>query len=215
MGHKVPECYKKKRDELNQKQHENYDTSKDPLYLFTIISKPQHHSHQWFFNEPLYLFTIISKPQHHSHEWFFNDPLYLFTIISKPQHHSHQWFLNSDVNQHMSPLKNISRNYNLLDNPKTIFLGDNSSYQALGYGSILIQTSYSQTLIIHNVLYVPGLTQNLLSIPQTTITSKTIVTFTNSQCIITTTSPFHHQNVIRIDKEGKNFPPNFGIKLDA
>jgi hypothetical protein len=103
MGHKVPECYKRKRDALNQKQHENYDTSKDPLYLFTIISKPQHHSHQWF--------------------------------------------LNSNANQHISPLKNIFRNYILFDNPKTIFLGDNSSYKALGYGSILIQTSYSQTLI--------------------------------------------------------------------
>jgi hypothetical protein len=103
MGHKVSKWYKKKRDALNQKQHGNYDTSKDPLYLFTITSKPQHHSHQWF--------------------------------------------LNSNVNQHMSPVKNIFRNYTLLNNPKTIFLGDNSSYQALGYGSILIQTSYSQTLI--------------------------------------------------------------------
>jgi hypothetical protein len=54
-----------------------------------------------------------------------------------------------------------------------------------------------------------------LSIPQTTITSKTIVTFTNAQCIITTTSHFHHQNVIKINKEGIFFPPNFGIKLDS
>jgi hypothetical protein len=170
MGHKVPKYYKKKKDALNQKQHGNYDPSKDPLYLFTIISKPQHHSHQWF--------------------------------------------LSSDLNQHMSPLKNIFRNYTLLDNLKTIFLGDNSSYQALGYGSILMQTSYSQNLIIHNVLYVFGLAKNLLSIPQTTITSKIIVTFTNVRCIITTTSPFHHQNVMRIDKKRNLFPPNFGIELD-
>jgi hypothetical protein len=77
-----------------------------------------------------------------------------------------------------------------------------------------MQTSYSQNLIIHNVLYVFGLAKNLLSIPQTTITSKIIVTFTNVRCIITTTSPFHHQNVMRIDKKRNLFPPNFGIELD-
>jgi len=148
MGHKVLECYKKKRDALNPKQHGNFDAFKDPLYLFTVISKPQHHSHQWF--------------------------------------------LNSDVNQHMSPLKNIFRNYTLFDIPKTIFLGDNNSYQTLGCGSILIQTSSSQTLITHNVLYVLSLAKNLLSIPQTTIRNKIIVTFIHAQHIITTTSPFHH-----------------------
>jgi hypothetical protein len=79
MGHKAPKYYKKKKDALNQKQHGNYDASKDPLHLFTVISERQHHSHQWF--------------------------------------------LNSNANQHMSPFKNIFKNYTLPDNPKTIFWG--------------------------------------------------------------------------------------------
>ncbi len=134
------------------------------------------------------------------------DPVYLFIIIlNKHQDICHQWFLDSRANQHISPLKNLFKDYILCDIPKTIFLKDNSSYKALGYGFTLIQISFGQTLIIYDVLYILGITKNLLRVAQITIIGNTIVTFTNAQCILTTTSPTCKKTIITINKEGNIF----------
>jgi hypothetical protein len=124
----------------------------------------------------------------------------------------HQWFLDSRANQHMSPLIFFFKDYILFDIPKTSFLKDNSSYKALGYGFILIQISFGQTLIIYDVSYILGITKNLLRVAQITIIGNTIVTFTNAQCILSTVSSTHKKTIITINKEGNIFMLGIGLK---
>lgn len=93
-----------------------------------------------------------------------------------------------------------------------IFLKDNSSYKALGYGFILIQISFGQTLIIYDVLYILGITKNLLRVAQITIIGNTIVTFTNAQCIFTTASPTCKKTIITINKEWNILMLGIGLK---
>jgi hypothetical protein len=75
----------------------------------------------------------------------------------------------------MSLIQTLFRDYQVLSDPETKLLGDNSTYNALG-----------QSLLIKDVLYVIGLAKNLLSVVQITSTGNTIVTFTHDQCIIKT-----------------------------
>jgi len=78
----------------------------------------------------------------------------------------------------MSPQKDLFQNYQILDTPRIILLGDNSSYHALGYGSVLLQVPTRQNLLIPDILYVPGLAKNLFLVSQITNTGNTVITFT-------------------------------------
>jgi hypothetical protein len=62
-----------------------------------------------------------------------------------------QWFLYSGISQHMSTLKNLFQNYSSLENPKTIYLGDNSFHQAIGKDLVLLQLQIGQPLLIPKV----------------------------------------------------------------
>jgi len=46
----------------------------------------------------------------------------------------------------MSPLKFLFQNYEELSSPHLIILGDNSTHNAIGYGSIVVQLSNGQQL---------------------------------------------------------------------
>jgi len=95
----------------------------------------------------------------------------------------------------MSPLQYLFRDYKELPTLNTILLGDNSTYNALGIGSVLIKLHTGQSLLINDILYVPGLTKNLLFVAQITSTGHTIITFRRDHCIIKTTSPISHQTM--------------------
>lgn len=122
------------------------------------------------------------------------------------------WYLDSGASQHMSPLLNLFQKYKVLDSPKTILLGDNSSQQAEGYGSVILQLTNGQLLSLHDVLYVPGLAKNLISVIQLINTGNTIVIFTKEQCIIKSKSPNSKNNlVIKIRKDGNLFSLGEGM----
>jgi len=106
----------------------------------------------------------------------------------------------------MSPLKELFRDYKILIISRVILLEDNSLHSALGFGSILLQVPIGQSLFIPNVLYVLGLTKNLLSISQIMNTRNTIITFTQTQCIIDTRSSNPTKQMkFQIPKEGTLF----------
>jgi hypothetical protein len=94
--------------------------------------------------------------------------LHLFSAIIGDTTLSESWYLDSDTSQHMSPLQHLFHEYTPLATPKTILLGDNSSHQAQGYGSVVLQLIAGQLLSICDVLYIPKLAKKLLSIAQIT-----------------------------------------------
>jgi hypothetical protein len=89
----------------------------------------------------------------------------------------------------MTALRSLLQDYHKLDTPQTILLGDNSSYKATGFGFALLRLSNGKGLLIKDILFVPGLAKNLISVAQLTSIGNTIVIFKSDQCIITTESP--------------------------
>jgi hypothetical protein len=147
-----------------------------------------------------------------------DDPLYMFSAIIPESSSSIStcWYLDSETSQHMSPIQSLFRDYQVLSNSKTILLGDNSTYHALGFGSVLLKLTTGQSLLIKDILYVPGLAKNLLSVAQITSIGNTIVTFTRDQCVIKTTSPTSHQTMLfRVPKDGNLFSLGIGIDPSA
>lgn len=143
-----------------------------------------------------------------------DDQVYMFTAIlpESSMTTSNSWYLDSGASQHMSPIYSLFRDYHVLSTSKTILLGDNSTYQALGIGSVLLQLTTGQHFLIKDVLYVPGLAKNLLSVAQITSTGNTTITFTQDHCVINTISPKSSQPMLfRIPKHGNLFSLGTGI----
>lgn len=89
----------------------------------------------------------------------------------------------------MTPNRSLFRDFQKLFPTRHIILGDNSSHDATEFGSVVIQLQTGQQLQFPDVLYVPGLMKNLLSVAQITTSGNTILIFKKDQCIIKTTSP--------------------------
>jgi hypothetical protein len=76
----------------------------------------------------------------------------------------------------------------------------------------MLKVPTGECLLIPDVLHVPGLAKNLLSVSQITTTGNTIITFTQTQCLIKTKSPDStKQMIFRIPKEGNLF--SFGVGI--
>jgi len=133
-------------------------------------------------------------------------PLYLFSANLDSSHQAMSWYLDSGASQHMSPLKFLFRNFQELSSPCLIILGDNSTHNVVGYGSIVVQLSNSQQLQFLDVLYILSSAKNLLSVAQIINTSNTKVTFCRDYCFIMTTSPINHKSITyKTNKEGGLF----------
>jgi hypothetical protein len=64
-----------------------------------------------------------------------------------------------------------------------IYLGDNRSHKIRGYGVICVNLPNGQMKQFHNVLYVPGIKKNLISV--STITDQNLnVEFMQSKCFV-------------------------------
>lgn len=64
-----------------------------------------------------------------------------------------------------------------------IELGDDAKYKAVGHGTVAFQRESGKQLLVKDVLYVPGLTNNLLSI--SVLEEKGyVVTFMNGKVLI-------------------------------
>lgn len=106
----------------------------------------------------------------------------------------------------MTPCRSFLQDYQELKTSRTIILGDNHSHQAEGFGSALIQIKTGQTLFITDVLYVPGLAINLISIAEITI-GQTIIIFKHNHCIIKIQIPYSRiPTQISIPKEDNLYP---------
>uniref|UniRef100_A0A3Q7HIM5 Uncharacterized protein n=1 Tax=Solanum lycopersicum TaxID=4081 RepID=A0A3Q7HIM5_SOLLC len=92
------------------------------------------------------------------------------------------WFLDSGCSNHMSGTKSLFKD---LDESKKsdVRLGDNKKVQVEGEGTVSIMISQGNTKILEDVMFVPSLSHNLLSIEQLMISGYSI-SFDDGVCTI-------------------------------
>jgi hypothetical protein len=166
-GHIVRDCHKKKSDEAR--------------------NKPRTHSGHYAeksSNHDLRLFIAsddIDEPPN-----FDSWDLRLFVsnvALSAETDDSDAWFVDSRASVHMTCNKMWYTNFKETQNGANIYLGDDRAYQIKGYGDIPVTLPNGIVRHIQNVVYVPGIKKNLISV--STITDQNLkVEFFKNYCIV-------------------------------
>jgi hypothetical protein len=74
------------------------------------------------------------------------------------------WLIDSSASKHMTGQKDILSNLTEKDFPQKVSLGDDYQYPIKGIGESAYKLDLGTPMRMKDVLYVPGLTKNLLSI---------------------------------------------------
>ena len=80
-----------------------------------------------------------------------------------------QWLIDSGASSHMTKKRDVLENFQQLDEPENVALGDGRVVKALGSGNVHMNMLYlgskqSKGVVLYNVLYVPKLACNLFSV---------------------------------------------------
>ena len=111
------------------------------------------------------------------------EEMYLFnTSLTKTTGLDLSWYLDTGTTHHMTFDKLYLTQYIELTTPLHVHLGDSSTRQAQGYGTLTFSLPNNNHLHIHKVYFVPGLTKNLLSVSQATECGYTL-TFKGNSCL--------------------------------
>ena len=139
-----------------------------------------------------------------------NDDEHLFIAsqaLSSHELSSHElntWLIDSGCTSHMTKYLSIFTSIDRSVQPK-VKLGNCEVVQAKGKGTIAISTKRG-TKIVTNVLYIPDLDQNLLSVAQM-LRNGYAISFKENFCFITNV---HEKETTKIKMNGNNFY----LKLD-
>jgi hypothetical protein len=79
-------------------------------------------------------------------------------------HGSNTWLVESGASKHMTSYKDYLSNLVQKDSPHKVKLGDDYQYPIKGVGETSYKLYFRKPLKIKDVLYVPGLKKNILSI---------------------------------------------------
>jgi hypothetical protein len=74
------------------------------------------------------------------------------------------WLVDSGASRHMTGNKDNLANFKNVKFSSQVELGDDVSYAIKGTGSTSFQLDYGFMMHIEDILYVPGLTKNLISV---------------------------------------------------
>merc|ERR1712226_385330 len=88
----------------------------------------------------------------------------LLNVNNTSRLHEHEWCVDSGASKHMTNNINILSNVNYFHQPSPVYLGDKSIVFAHGEGQLRLQMVNGDCLILKNVLLVPKLVKNLLSV---------------------------------------------------
>jgi len=76
----------------------------------------------------------------------------------------HSWLVDSGAFGHLSGYKEVFSNLVEKETSLKFILGDNSTHPVKGFGSIKFHLDSSESILLHDVMYVTGLKKNLVSI---------------------------------------------------
>ena len=74
------------------------------------------------------------------------------------------WLVDSGASTHMTGYKEVLLDFRKKSCSTQVELGDDVRYEVNGVGSISLQLEFGSTLHLEEVLYVPGLKKNLISV---------------------------------------------------
>ena len=174
-GHTRQDCFIKQRADELHKKHAKVTNEAD--------IKIEHLSDKEFLTQNARQALIISTSS-----FMFSKSLALHTHSRSPS----SWYIDSGASDHYCSQSSMFSVIHTLSAPKEIFLGDNSSVLATGIGTVRI-TVYRQTLMLFDVLFVPDLHCNLLSVYRL-IASGFTVYFTKDGAHIT--SAHGHMDIV-------------------
>jgi len=102
--------------------------------------------------------------------------------------HRDKWILDSGASHHFCCRRDWFHEYADLPKARSIFLGDGSPKNAIGSGTVkFLPEGFSKPIVVTNVLYVPDLTGNLMSVGRASEKAKVIFD-RNPDCAVTTRS---------------------------
>lgn len=96
-----------------------------------------------------------------------------------------KWILDSGATNHMTPQRQVFSTYESIDGKK-IFMGDNGCVEAIGIGNVVVQSEvdgHERKITMRNVLHVPKLHSNLLSVSKLVNEGCKVNFFTNGGTI--------------------------------
>eukprot|EP00253_Pinus_taeda_P014991 PITA_14991 len=93
------------------------------------------------------------------------------------------WYVDSKASSHMTRKKEFFDNLEESTNGSKNYLGDDSGYEIKGYGEIPVKLSNGKISHLKNVLYVPGIKKNLISVSMMTDQDMQ-VEFSKTHCVI-------------------------------
>ena len=96
---------------------------------------------------------------------FEEQPLMLMMITNSESHNNETWYIDSGCLNHMTGHKDWIVNFDAMKKSKVRF-ADNRVIQAEGVGNVAIRRLDGRQAMITNVLYVPGMKSNLISMGQ-------------------------------------------------
>ena len=75
------------------------------------------------------------------------------------------WVVNSGATRHICANKDAFTSYTpVVDDEKVVYLGDSHTAQVLGKGKVMLKLTSGKTLALNNVLHVPNIRANLVSV---------------------------------------------------
>lgn len=89
------------------------------------------------------------------------DQAYMAFSGDQPVLSNEEWIVDSGASRHMTPDKFLLTHYVALDTPLEVTLGDGSTTKGYGLGSVYFKNGH-----LSEVLWVPGLKENLFSVKQ-------------------------------------------------
>ncbi len=96
-------------------------------------------------------------------------PIQLFVVGEKLQQSCNDiWYLDTSAIQHMTSRRDWFQKYKPMTTSLVLYMGNDTKRQVASVGTILIQLYPSQIMKVTNVMHVPTLKKNLLSVSKTT-----------------------------------------------
>ena len=96
----------------------------------------------------------------------------------------HEWYIDSAATKHMSNKRSVLQNFIKYEAPTQVFLGDESNILAFGEGQLRLPTANGTCLALKQVLWVPKLSKNLLSVPTMTKSGSQVIFDKDKCCVV-------------------------------